>query len=223
MAKILIVEDDMDIAEMIEDCLEREHHQVEKVHTGSDGLDRLKCYVYDVVILDINLPNMTGLEVLKEFRGKGGSTPVLMLTGKNTVGDKELGLDTGADDYLTKPFDARELSARIRALLRRIGVIPSNKLSVRNLVLDPVNYKVTRDQKVVELLPREFSLLEFFMRHPDQVFSVEALLDRVWTADSEASPDAVRVCIQRLRKKLDKDNDSSFIKTVHRVGYVLES
>lgn len=223
MAKILLVEDDADVAEMIEDCLKREHHLVEWANNGGDALHRLKSYVYDIVVLDINLPNMSGLEVLKEFRGRGGSTPVLMLTGKNTVADKELGLDTGADDYLTKPFDGRELSARIRALLRRIGVIPSNKLSVRNLVLDPVTYKVTRDQNVIELLPREFSLLEFFMRHPDQVFSVEALLDRVWTADKEASADAVRMCIQRLRKKLDRDNESSFIKTVHRVGYVLES
>ncbi len=223
MAKILLVEDDADVAEMIEDCLKREHHLVEWANNGGDALHRLKSYVYDIVVLDINLPNMSGLEVLKEFRGRGGSTPVLMLTGKNTVTDKELGLDTGADDYLTKPFDGRELSARIRALLRRIGVIPSNKLSVRNLVLDPVTYKVTRDQNVIELLPREFSLLEFFMRHPDQIFSVEALLDRVWTADKEASADAVRMCIQRLRKKLDRDNESSFIKTVHRVGYVLES
>lgn len=224
MAKILIVEDDKDTSGMLDDWLSLEHHVVECVYTGTDALDRLSFYFYDIVILDWTLPEMSGLEVLKAYRVKGGETPILMLTGRNTVVEKETGLDSGADDYLTKPFNAKELSARIRALLRRSSTQKrGSTVSINGLEIDPVAHTFKKDGELIELHPKEFALLEFFMRHPDQVFSTEALLDRVWSSDSESSPDTVRVTLQRLRKKIDEPDKPSVIETKHRVGYRLNT
>ena len=224
MAKILIAEDDLDLAGMVEDWLHREQYTVELVANGSDANDRLRFYSYDLVVLDWDMPKMTGIEVLKEFRSRGGTTPVIMLTGKDTLADKERGLDTGADDYLPKPFEPRELSARIRALIRRSTsqYQTSNILSVKDLSLDLVSHEVTRDGEKLGLLPKEFALLEFFMRHPNEVYSLEALLERIWISESDSSPDAVRTCIQRLRKKIDVEGKPSYINTKHRVGYIFE-
>ncbi len=224
MAKILIADDDFDLAGMLEDWLKREQYGVEHVSNGSDASDRLKFYNYDLVVLDWDMPKMSGLEVLQEFRARGGTTPVIMLTGKSRAVDKELGLDSGADDYLPKPFEPRELSARIRALLRRStpSFQTSNVLNLLDLTLDLVSHTVMRDGEKLELLPKEFALLEFFMRHPNEIFSLEALLARIWIADSDSSPDAVRTCIQRLRKKIDVDGRASYINTKHRVGYIFE-
>lgn len=222
MAKILIVEDDLDVAGMIEDWLvHQEKHVVEKVATGNDAVDRLKFYYYDLIILDWELPDFTGIEILGNYRKSGGTVPVLMLTGKSAINEKEVGLDAGADDYLTKPFDGRELSARIRALLRRTVGKATNILIMKDLVLDPVSHAVTKAGEPIELLPKEFALLEFLLRHPDEVFSLEALLDRVWKSESDSSPDTVRTTIQRLRKKIDRDGEPSMIGTIHRVGYHL--
>jgi two-component system, OmpR family, response regulator len=178
---------------------------------------------YDVIVLDWDLPGATGVEICTSFRAKGGNTPIIMLTGKSTLRDKEEGLDSGADDYLTKPFHIKELSARIRALLRRPLSVTGNTLKVGDITLCPISYKVTKAEQEVQLLPREFALLEFLMRHPGQVFGAEALLDRVWNSDSEASPDALRTCMKRLRKKIESPEGDSIIKTVHGVGYKLES
>jgi DNA-binding response OmpR family regulator len=222
MAKILIVEDDLDVASMVEDWLTHEKHVVETVSNGDDADDRLRFYHYDLVILDWELPDLPGIEVLRKYRATGGSTPILMLTGKSEIDDKEKGLDTGADDYLTKPFDGKELSARIRALLRRASGKATNVLSAHDLVLNPVSRAVTKAGQPIELLPKEFALLEFFLRHPEEVFSVEALLDRVWKSESDSGPDTVRVTLQRLRKKIDNPDDDSVIATIHRVGYQLK-
>lgn len=222
MAKILIVEDDLDVAGMIEDWLvHQEKHVVEKVATGSDAADRLKFYHYDLIILDWELPDLSGIEILKRYRSADGMVPILMLTGKSAIDEKELGLDSGADDYLTKPFDGKELSARIRALLRRSSGRATNTLKAQDVVLDPVSRAVTKAGAPIELLPKEFALLEFFLRHPDEVFSLEALLDRVWKSESDSSPDTVRTTIQRLRKKIDREGEPSLIGTIHRVGYHL--
>ena len=159
--------------------------------------------------------------MLEEFRASGGNAPVLMLTGKDSISDKELGLDTGADDYLTKPFHGKELTARIKALLRRPPNLVSDVLKVGDLVLERADFRVTRNGQEVRLLPKEFALLEFFMRYPNRVFSAEALLERVWVSESEATVDAVTSCIKRLRKKLEIDGDKSPISTVHGVGYKL--
>ena len=222
MAKILLVEDDLDLAQMVVEWLTFEHHSVELVADGQEGMDRLRLCQYDAVILDWGLPQMSGTEILRAYRAEGGNTPIIMLTGKGSVSEKETGLDSGADDYLTKPFNMKELSARMRALLRRSSGLATNVLRVGDLVVDPSKYKVSNGVDI-QLLPREFALLEFFMRHPDEVFSGDALLQRVWHSESEATSEAIRTCIKRLRQKIDKDDNDSIIQTIPRVGYKLRS
>ncbi len=220
MAKILIVEDDNELAKTVSDYLRFEHHTVEHAPTGTEGIERLRFYQYDVVILDLNLPGMGGMDVCREYRSIGGNSPILMLTGNDKISSKEEGLDSGADDYLTKPFHMKELSARVRALLRRAGSrLASNVLAIGNVVLDPSGFSVTRNGEEVRLVPKEFALLEFLMRHPNVVFSPEALISRVWTAGEESSPDIIRTHIKNLRKKLDIPDENSIIHTVHGVGY----
>lgn len=224
MAKILIVEDEFDLSEPIRAYLTHEHHLVEVVNDGLEAAERLRFYKYDLIILDWMLPGMQGVEVCKNFRANGGTTPILMLTSRRQTNDKIQGLDSGADDYLTKPFEVQEISARVRALLRRPQPVNSNVLKVRNLILETSTFKVTRDTTEIALLPKEFALLEFFMRHPNQVFGAEALLDRVWSSESEASPETIRTYIKRLRQKIDtNDGQPSIISTVHGVGYKLEA
>ncbi|HEY9793633.1 MAG TPA: response regulator transcription factor [Candidatus Obscuribacterales bacterium] len=224
MAKILIVEDDVGLARMVSDWLKFEHHMVEMANNGRDGLDKLKSFEYDLVVLDVDLPELSGIEVCKEFRSTGGTTPVLLLTGKNTLTDKETGFGAGADDYLTKPFHMKELSMRLRALLRRAegSFAVGDQLKYRDIELDVKTHRVTRSGKELQLLPKEFALLEFLMRHQGQVFNGEALLSRVWASESETSIDAVSTCIKRLRKKIDLEGENSLIRTVHGVGYKLD-
>jgi DNA-binding response OmpR family regulator len=223
MSKILLVDDDVDLAEMLEEKLTREQHTVELVYDGFEARDRLRFYKYDAVVLDWDLPGLSGIEICKQMRSAGDITPVLMLTGKNTIDDKEAGLDAGADDYLTKPFDAREFAARVRSIIRRGCQAASNVLTARDLVLDMATHKVTKGDQELDLLPKEFALLEFFMRNPSQVFSAEMLLDRVWSSESEAAPEALRVCLARLRKKIDTADQESVISTVRGVGYKLDA
>jgi DNA-binding response OmpR family regulator len=221
MAKVLLVEDDKDLANMVRTYLLFEHHAVESLFDGKDAADYLRHYPYDIIILDWDLPEKSGIEVLKEFRERGGTTPVLMLTGKTGLTDKEEGLDAGADDYLAKPFEMRELGARVRALLRRPSVILSNTLRAGDIVLDATKYRVWKTDKPVSLVPKEFKLLEFFMRHPNQVFTPEALLNRVWPTESESTEEALRTAIKRLRKKVDPEG--TILRTIHGVGYILEA
>ncbi len=221
MAKVLIVEDDKHLSELVVDWLTAEKYSTEAVYKGTDGLERLKFYKYDVVILDWEMPGMTGPEVVRHFRDDGGTTPILMLTGKKEIEEKAEGLDAGADDYLTKPFEMKELSARLRALLRRSNFLNKTTLKAGNLTLDPVSRKVLLFDKEVDLQPKEFSLLEFLLRHPNQPFNAEAIMDRVWTASSDAAPDTVRLHVMRLRNKIDEPGKESIIRTLHRVGYML--
>lgn len=222
MSKILIVEDEQDLASQVADWLKREHYLCETVDNGAAALDRLRVYQYDVVLLDWMLPGMTGIEVCKQFRGRGGKTPILMLTAKSQEDDKETGLDIGADDYLVKPFGLKELSARIRALIRRTSISTQAVGKILNygkLELDPTSRRVTKEGAEVHLEPKEFSLLEFFMRNPDQVFSAEALINRCWESETLMSPDSIRTYIKGLRKKIDDKDGPSTIVTVHGVGY----
>ncbi len=223
MAKILIVEDDQDICTQVVGWLTHEKHTVEAVHDGQEGSDRLKFYQYEVIILDVNLPKISGFDLCKRFRESGGSTPILMLTGKTEISDKEEGLDSGADDYLTKPFHMKELSARIRALLRRSTKAVGNVLDLGVYTLDTAKKLFTVGGESVTLAPKEFALMEFFMRHPDEVFSQEALLDRVWSSESDASVYSVYTAVKTLRKKLTTDGKKSLLCTVHGMGYRLES
>ncbi len=223
MAKILVVEDDVDLAMTVTDGLTAERHTVECFNNGLDGHEALKGSEFDVVILDWDLPGMNGIDILKKYRGRGGNTPVIMLTGKGEVAEKEQGLDSGADDYITKPFSLKELAARIRSVLRRPQVMQTNALSWGDVTLDPVKYRIARGDKELRLLPRDFALLEFLMRHPGEIFSVDTLLARVWQYDSDATPEGLRVAIRRIRKIVDESDDlsKSVIENIARVGYRL--
>jgi DNA-binding response OmpR family regulator len=222
VARILLVEDNDELANSVRTFLLFEHHSVEHINNGQTASDHLRAFQYDLILLDWNLPGKTGIEILRRFRELGGNTPVLMLTGHDTVDEKEQGLDSGADDYLTKPFQMKELGARVRALLRRPAPVSNtNTLQAGSISIDTQKYRVTVNGETVSLVNREFQLLEFFMRHPNQVFSSEALLDRIWPSDSEASTEALRTALKRLRKKVDPDGN--LIRTVHGVGYILET
>lgn len=221
MAKILLVEDDRELSTLMVDWLTGEGHVADPVYKGQEGLERLQYYKYDVVILDWELPEMSGPEICQAYRAKGGETPILMLTGKKEIDDKATGLDAGADDYLTKPFHYKELSARLRALLRRPAGVSKTVLSAGEITLNPVSRQVYRGAEEISLQPKELALLEFLMRHPNQPFSSDAILDRVWSSDSDTAPDTVRIQIMRLRHKIDQPGKDSMIRTVHRVGYML--
>jgi len=223
MPKILLVEDDRELADTVARYLSIERNTVEVVHDGREGLERVLGCEYDVIILDIELPNVDGVEICRQFRARGGQTPMIMLTGRALIVEKELGLDAGADDYLTKPFSVRELSARLRALTRRPHVLKSNKIKVGKLTLDPAAHQISKDSKPLDLLPVDYALLEFLMRHPNQLFSADVLIEKVWHTDKMASSVAVRGAISRVRKAIDDEEEESMIETVSKVGYRLRS
>jgi DNA-binding response OmpR family regulator len=222
MPRILLVEDDQDLAGNVVKWLSLERYSVEVAASGVEALELLKEIKYDFIILDWHLPEMSGIEVCKLFRSMGGTTPIVMLTGRSGIGDLETGLDSGADDFITKPFQPRELSARLRALSRRPAEMLDDQLKVGDLILHVHKYRVTKSGAEIELLPLEFSLLQFFMKHPGRVFGTEALLERVWPVNSEASPEAVRTVIKTLRRKIDAPGEQSIIRTIHGVGYKFE-
>ena len=223
MAKILLVEDDQDIADTVAASLTANLYTVEVANDGQAGWERLRLGEYDLIILDINLPYIGGIEICRRFRSGGGITPILMLTARGAISEKELGFDAGADDYLTKPFNIRELSARVKALLRRPPSIQSSVISARSITLDSKNHTVTNAGKPVELSPIDFAVLEFLMRRTEEVFTVDVLITRVWNTDKEVGPDAVRSSIKRLRQALDTDPENSIIENIHKIGYRLRS
>ena len=219
MPKILVVEDDPQLRAEIGSCLSSSGHEVESAADGNDALELLRHYSFDIVILDWNLPGSTGVDVLKGFRSRGGTTPVLMLTGRARIDDKEVGLDSGADDYLTKPFEPRELLARVRSLLRRPEGYSGAVLKAGNITVEVDVLRVTKNGEEITLLPLEYKLLEFLMRHKDKPFSAETLLSRVWETSSDSGIDAVRTCIKTLRRKIADSDGSSVLRTVYGVGY----
>jgi two-component system, OmpR family, manganese sensing response regulator len=219
MAKVLLVEDNHETSAYIEKILSRESHMVEAVANGEEACFRLKHYEYDVIVLDWNLPGSTGPEICQTYRAGKGMAPILMLTGNCSDDEKAFGLDSGADDYLTKPFSLKELAARVRALLRRVGGQMNETLKVDGIELNIASRLALRHGVTVHLLPKEYSLLEFFMRHTNQVFSSQQLLERVWHTDSETGTDALRSTLSRLRQKLDAGNQQSVIETVHGFGF----
>lgn len=221
MAKILLVEDDMDLSDRISDFLVKEGHVAEQIGDGTEAEHRIKYYEYDLILLDWELPGVTGIDICKNYRAAGGNTPVLMLTGKDGMNEKIMGLDTGADDYLTKPFDFRELSSRVRALLRRQQKTVSMVLKAQDLELCPADRTVKRAGVSIDLTPREFSILEYMMRHADQVVSPEAILNSVYHSESESTIDSIYTLVKNIRKKLQ--DKQTLIKTVHGIGYKLLS
>jgi DNA-binding response OmpR family regulator len=223
MAKILVVEDDVDLLEVLSFTLSSKGHSVHKLLGSDQALSVLKGYKFDLVILDWMMPRISGIQILKEYRDDGGKCPVLMLTAKSSVDDMETGLDAGADDYITKPFHQKELLARVRALLRRPHSLSSTLLKASDLTLDPVSCQVRKAGKELHLRPKVYSLLEFFMRHPDQVFSSDAILERVWMDDSLASAETVRTHIKLLRRAIGDDSQDSLIKNIRNRGYILRA
>ena len=224
MAKVLLVEDDKNLLDTVVEWLRFEHYTVESVSNGDEGLALLESYKYDLIVLDWQLPGLSGIEICRRFRDKGGQTPILFLTGRGTMPDKEAGYDAGADDYLTKPFHMKELSLRLRSLLRRSGgVISQDSLSAAHITLNPKTYEVKCEGRDVHLAPMEFAVLEFFMRNPKQVFSTEAILQRVWSSSSERSSETLRTCLKKLRDKIAVEGRESVIKNIHGVGYKFDA
>ncbi|OGC80863.1 MAG: DNA-binding response regulator [candidate division Zixibacteria bacterium RBG_16_43_9] len=222
--KILIIEDDKDIVELVRHYLEKENFVLKDAADGFSGLKKAKSENFDLVILDIMLPEMDGLEVCKELRAdsKTSSTPVVMLTAKGEETDKIVGLEIGADDYLTKPFSPRELVARVKALLRRVEKKPEKEKIYRyaNLVLDLFKHEVTLDRKVFQLTSKEFALLECLLRNKGRVLSRDYLMDQVWGYDYYGGMRTVDVHIRRLREKIPLLSQS--IQTVKNLGYRLK-
>lgn len=222
MSKILIVEDDKGLCQVIDESLQSEKYSVEVSYDGSDAVERLRSYVYDLVILDWDIPFLNGIEVCKQFRSRGGKSPILMLTGKSQIDEKEHGFDSGVDDYLTKPFELRELKSRVRALLRRPASFQGKALTAGDLVLEPSSYRVAKGSKQLSLSPKEFALLEFLMRHPKQVFSAEHLLRSVWKAEDDVGLETIKTHIKNIRAKIDSEGQPSVIATVFGVGYKVD-
>lgn len=222
MARILLAEDDKLVAETVADSLQLAKYDVETVENGLEAQARLKDSIYDIAILDRGLPGKDGLEVLQEFRANGGTIPVLILTGKNTIENRVEGLETGADDYICKPFAMDELLARIRSLLRRPQPLILNEIKLGNLTIDLQRSTVTRDgEPTVELLAKETAVLEFLLKNRGKYFTAEEILNRVWVSESESTEDAVRQCFVRLRKKIDKSGEPSAIKSSRNLGYMI--
>jgi|688.fasta_scaffold417072_1 DNA-binding response OmpR family regulator len=220
MAKILLVDDDVELTSTVSHSLRVERHNLEIAHDGADGLELMLLSSYDLIILDWLLPGLSGIEVCQAYRNKGGKSPIIMLTGRGNEQDKVQGLITGADDYLVKPFSMRELIARITALLRRPNSFAPQVLKVADIEMDLGSHQVTKGGRLLELRPIDFALLEFFMRHTNEVFSTDFILRRVWSTDDAGSSDALRTALKRLRKQIDGDDaESSMIENIPRVGY----
>lgn len=225
MSKILLIEDEPDLAKLIKDWLVRHQYDVDVVNHGDDAMSTLQLNRsrYEVIILDLMLPGKNGIDICKAYRANSGNAPVLVITAKDSIEDKEAGFAAGADDYMTKPFNLKELTVRVGALLRRGVLLPTKTLRIRDIELDPVERTVKKSGRDVHLSPKEFHLLYFFMKHPNQIFSSNEIIDNVWEPDTEAMNDTIRGHINRLRRKLDPGNDRSIISNVYGFGYKMES
>ncbi|MBS6398057.1 MAG: response regulator transcription factor [Clostridiales bacterium] len=219
--RLLVVEDEQDLQGIIKKRLVRENYSVDACGDGREALDYLAVSPYDAVILDIMLPGMSGIEVLKRIRAEGNHVPVLFLTARDGVGDRVAGLDWGADDYLVKPFAFEELLARIRVMLRRRSEIPADELVLANLKVDVRSHTVFRNGEKLELSGKEFAVLEYLMRNQGRVLSREQIEQHVWNFDYEGASNMVDVYIRYLRRKIDEGYDRKLIHTVRGAGYVM--
>ena len=221
--KILVVDDEQPLRDALERALKSERYEVETAESGALALERMKTAgnEIDAIVLDVLMPGVDGLEVCRRLRVSGDKTPVLMLTARIEVEDRVAGLDAGADDYVTKPFDLDELLARLRALLRRAGSPSDQVLRFADLVLDPVAHEVRRGDRSIEVTRTEFLLLELFLLNPRQVLSRSIIFERVWGYDFGPSSNSLEVYIGYLRRKTESGGEPRLIHTVRGVGYIL--
>jgi heavy metal response regulator len=220
--RILVVEDEKKVANFIKQGLEEEGYAVDWAKDGQEGLTLALDGVHDLIILDLNLPKMDGLKVLQELRQAKIKAPVLLLTIRAMIEDKVLGLDAGADDYLTKPFSFQELLARIRALFRRRLQAEPALLQMADLILDPSRRVVRRGAEKIDLSTKEFALLDYFMRNPGRVLTRTMIAEHVWDYNFDTETNVIDVYVNFLRKKIDADRDVKLIHTVRGVGYVMQ-
>jgi heavy metal response regulator len=221
--RILVAEDERKVASFIRQGLGEEGYAVDVASNGEEGLAMARDGVHDLIILDIGLPKMNGLQVLQELRRQKVTTPVLLLTVRATIEDKVLGLDAGADDYLTKPFAFQELVARVRALLRRRTEGGPAVLQFADLTLDPARHTAFRGGQKIDLTSKEFALLDYFMRNPGRVLTRTMIIEHVWDYDFDTGTNVVDVYVNYLRKKIDSDREPKLIHTIRGVGYVMKA
>lgn len=221
MAKILLAEDDIELARTVSRLLTLACHLVEVAHTGDDGLDRALEGHYDLIILDVGLPQVSGFEICRRYRQNHGMAPVIILTGKTDISDKEIGFNCGADDYVTKPFSMKELGLRVQALLRRPAQF-SQEAVAGPFRVDSNAHRIYQNDVPLTLSPVDYKLLEFFIRNPNHTFPGEVLIDRVWPTDQFPTLDALRSSLKRIRQQIDSPlAEESLIETVKKVGYRL--
>jgi heavy metal response regulator len=220
--KILVVEDEKKVASFIKRGLEEEKFEVDTAFDGEDGLQQALEGSYNLIILDVMLPKRDGLSVIKELRARRMMAPVLMLTAKDSLEDIVAGLNSGSDDYLSKPFAFAELLARVRALLRRTELERGAEIRFADLRLDPVTHKVWRKDKEIDLTAKEYALLEFFIRNPNQVLTRTTIAEHVWDYVFDSFTNIIDVYVNYLRKKVDREADKKLIHTVRGVGYILK-
>ena len=219
--KLLLAEDELSLSKALVHILEKNHYTVDPVYNGQDALDYIETSEYDAVILDIMMPGIDGITVLKRLRASGNQIPILILSAKSEIDDKVLGLDSGANDYLTKPFDSKELLARIRTMTRSIQAVDS-KLSFGNITLDRATYELSSKKDSFRLANKEYQMMELLMTNPRQLVSTERFFEKIWGYDSDAELNVVWVYISYLRKKLTALNADIQIKATRNAGYSLE-
>ncbi len=220
--RILVIEDEKKVASFIKKGLEEEHYAVDTAYDGEEGLYMVETNEYDLIVLDLMIPKIDGLEVLKRVRGNRNNVPILVLTAKDTVDDIVKGLDAGCDDYLTKPFIFAEFLARVRALLRREKTDKEPVLTISDLTLSLVTHKVTRKGKEIDLTSKEYALLEYFMRNPDKVLTRTMISEHVWDYHFDSNTNVIDVYVNYLRRKVDKDFEPKLIHTIRGIGYMMK-
>jgi DNA-binding response OmpR family regulator len=221
--RILIIEDEVKLAGAMKRALELQKYAVDVAYDGNVGFDLAIGEEFDLIISDIMLPGMDGIEICRKIREEGKHTPILMLTAKGQITDKVTGLDVGADDYMVKPFSFEEFFARVRALIRRPQTTNKTVIKIKDVSLDTASYKVVRNGKTVHLSTKEFAILEYLMRYKNMVISREQLVSHVWDYDADVIPSVVEVHIKHLRDKIEANSSVPFIRTVRGKGYTIES
>ncbi len=220
--RILVIEDNHRLSSSLAANLAHEGYSVDAAYDGQEGQDLAELTPYDLIILDILLPEKDGLQVCRDLRRRRIHTPILLLTARDSVADRVQGLDYGADDYLVKPFAMRELLARLRALLRRQSPYTNGRLEMGDLVVDPATHTVKREGRSIDLTPKEFALLEFLLYHPNQVVTRELIEQHIWNYDFESESNVIDVYVRRLRRKIDDPFATKLLTTVRGVGYRLQ-